>query len=95
MGNTVLDSTRLDSTINLHGIGLIEDTVLNSILHYPILGIKQGVPQGSILGPFLFSIYINNFPSSGNVFEFLMYGDDTTLYCSIDKLATNEYKLCH
>ena len=28
-------------------------------------------------------------PSSSNLFEFLMYADDTTLYCSIDKLATH------
>ena len=34
-------------------------------------------------------MYINDLPSSSNLFEFLMYADDTTLYCSIDKLATN------
>ena len=53
------------------------------------IGIKQGVPQGSILGPLLFSIYINDLPSS-NLFGFLMYADDTTLFCSIDKLNRND-----
>ncbi len=39
-----------------------------------------GVPQGSILGPILFSIYINNLPQVCPGVNVLMYADDTVLF---------------
>ena len=53
------------------------------------LPVKIGVPQGSILGLLLFTIYINDFPQVSNIFNFIMYADDTTLSSTVNKFTDN------
>ena len=42
--------------------------------------IRTGIPQGSIFGPFSFSIYINGLFMMSNKLIFIMNVDDTTIY---------------
>ena len=43
--------------------------------------ITLGVPQGSILGPLLFNVYINSLPNAVKKTRMILYADDAVLFC--------------
>ena len=80
--------------LSLYGIQDIALTRFKGYLHNrtqyvtydSIKSVKQriicGVPQGSILGPLLFSLYVNNLATVSNAFWSAQFADDTSLFIS-------------
>ena len=54
--------------------------------------IRSGVPQGSILGPFLYSVYTADIPTSEDSF-IATYADDTAILVTSSDLGTTSNKL--
>ena len=50
------------------------------------LDIVWGVPQGSVLGPMLFNMYINDICNVSKSLKFILFADDTNILVSGENL---------
>ena len=69
--------------------GRMQTTEVNSYISDKVVN-PCGVPQGSVLGPLLFLIFINDIPNSSQKLKFYIFADDTNMLYADKNLKSLE-----
>ena len=56
--------------------------VYNNNIDSDSMNITCGVPQGYILGPIIFLLYINYLRNTSKILQFVLFADDTNIFCT-------------